>query len=40
MNKQVLTRIFILSLAVFITFGLNAVSRKQDRRINLNVSVQ
>jgi hypothetical protein len=40
MKKQVLTRIGILSLAVFITFGLNAVSRKQDRRINLNVSVQ
>jgi len=40
MKKQILIRLCIVTLAVLTNYGLNAVSRKQDRRINLNVSVQ
>lgn len=40
MKKQLLTRLGIVMVAVLITAGLNAIPRKQDRRVTLNVSIQ
>jgi len=40
MKKQLLLRLGIFVVAALVTLGFNAIPRKQDRRITLNVSVQ
>jgi len=40
MKKQLLLRLGIVVVAALVTLGLDAIPRKQDRRITLNVSVQ